>query len=68
MSKTVLLSDELHKNIQDSKIEMNWVVVDMSLAKKIELFFDFYMLKVFLQKSPHITNIDLVNLEQESVH
>lgn len=64
MSKTVLLSDELHKNIQDSKIEMNWVVVDMSLAKKIELFFDFYMLKNFLKKSPHI-NIDLVNSEQE---
>ncbi len=68
MSKTVLLSDELHKNIQDSKIEMNWVEVEISLAKKIELFFDFYMLKVFLQKSPHITNVDLVNSEKESIH
>jgi len=62
MSKTVLLSDELHKNIQYSKIEINWVETEMSLAKKIELFFDFYMLKVFLQKSPHV-NIDLVNSE-----
>lgn len=44
MSKTVLLSDDLHKQIQDSKIEMNWVEIKMSIAKKIELFFDWYMM------------------------
>ncbi len=64
MSKTVLLPDDLHSKIQESKIMISWVETTMSLAKKIELYFEFYMLKVFLQKSPHI-EIDLVNTERE---
>ena len=65
MSKTVLLPDELYKKIQESKIKTDWVDLWMSLAKKIELFFEFYMLKQFLQNSPHITDIDLVNTERD---
>ncbi len=42
MNKTVLLSDELHKQIKQYKIELNWVEIKMSIAKKIELFFDWY--------------------------
>ncbi len=64
MSKTVLLPDELYKQIQDTKIETKWVEIKMSIAKKIELYFDFYMLKGFLQKSPHI-EIDLLNIERD---
>ena len=44
MSKTVLLSDELYKRIQDSKIEIGSVEIKMSLARKIELFYDNYIL------------------------
>lgn len=66
MSKTVLLPDDLHSKIQESKIMIDWVPVNMSLAKKIELYFDFYKLKVFLQKSPHI-EIDLVNTERDDL-
>ena len=64
MSKTVLLPDDLHSKIQESKIMISWVETTMSLAKKIELYFEFYMLKVFLQKSPHI-EIDLINTEKD---
>lgn len=64
MSKTVLLPDGLYSKIQESKIMIDWVEVTMSLAKKIELYFDFYMLKVFLKKSPHI-EIDLINTEKD---
>ena len=44
MSKTVLLPDELHKRIQDYKIELNGVEIKMSIAKKLELFYDNYVL------------------------
>lgn len=64
MSKTVLLPDDLHSKIQESKIMISWVETTMSLAKKIELYFEFYMLKVFLQKSQHI-EIDLINTEKD---
>lgn len=46
MSKTVLLPDELHSKIQESKIMIDWVEVTMSLAKKIELYFDSYKFKI----------------------
>ena len=64
MSKTVLLPDYLHSKIQESKIMISWVETTISLAKKIELYFEFYMLKVFLQKAPHI-EIDLINTEKD---
>ena len=65
MSKTVLLPDELYKKIQESKIKTEWVELNMSLAKKIELFFEFYMLKQFLQNSPHIEHVDFINTERD---
>ena len=51
MSKTVLLPDELHSRIQESKIMISWVEITMSLAKKIELYFDSYQFKMSSMKS-----------------
>lgn len=44
MSKTVLLPDELYRLIQDTEITVSWSPVEMSMAKKIKLFFDVYIL------------------------
>lgn len=45
MSKTVLLPDDLHKEIQDIEINVSWTYQDMSIAKKIKIFFDYYRLE-----------------------
>ena len=45
MSKTVLLPDDLHKEIQDIEINVSGTYQDMSIAKKIKLFFDYYKLE-----------------------
>lgn len=50
MSKTVLLPDDLHSKIQESKIMIDWVEVTMSLAKKIELYFDVYKLEKMIDE------------------
>lgn len=50
MSKTVLLPDELHKQIQDTKIEINWVEIQMSLAKKINHFYKLFEFRILQQK------------------
>lgn len=42
MSKTVLLPDDLYKDIQETNIEIYWVLIEHSMAKKIKLFFDLY--------------------------
>jgi hypothetical protein len=43
MSKTVLLPDEIYSKIQNYPVFSNaWFAIKMSLAKKIELFFDHY--------------------------
>jgi hypothetical protein len=44
MNKTVLITEELHKRIKDCKIEIGWIEIKMSLARKIELFYDNYIL------------------------
>lgn len=45
MSKTVLLPDELYKEIQETNIKVHWVIVEQSMAKKIKLFFDVYSIE-----------------------
>ena len=42
MSKTVLLPDDLYDEIQKTDIEIYWVLIEHSMAKKIKLFFDLY--------------------------
>jgi len=43
MSKTVLLPNDLHKSIQDCKLVMDWIPMNLSMAKKIEFFYNSYM-------------------------
>lgn len=50
MSKTVLLPDELYKEIQETDVEIHWVKVDQSMAKKIKLFFDVYKLEKMIDE------------------
>ena len=40
MSKTVLLPNELYKEIQETQVEIHGVKIEQSMAKKIKLFFD----------------------------
>lgn len=44
MSKTVLLPDDLHKEIQDIEINVSGTYQDMSIAKRLS-FFDYYKLE-----------------------
>lgn len=50
MSKTVLLPDELHYLIQNTDIIISWSHVEMSMAKKIKLFFDVYRLENMVEQ------------------
>lgn len=50
MSKTVLLPDELHKKIQDAKIEISGVEIELSLSKKIEHFYKLFEYKMLEQR------------------
>lgn len=43
MSKTVLLSDDLHKKIKETTITLSWIPMNLSMAKKIEFFFNSYL-------------------------
>ena len=49
MSKTVLLPDELYKEIQETDVEIHGVKVEQSMAKKIKLFFDVYKLERMIE-------------------
>lgn len=42
MSKTVLLSDDLHRKIKETTITLSWVPTNLSMAKKIEIFTDLH--------------------------
>lgn len=50
MSKTVLLPDDLYKEIQETCVEIHWVKVEQSMAKKIKLFFDVYKLEKMIDE------------------
>lgn len=50
MSKTVLLPDDLYKEIQETSVEIHWVKVEQSMAKKIKLFFDVYKLEKMIDE------------------
>lgn len=50
MSKTVLLPDDLYKEIQETNVEIHWVKVEQSMAKKIKLFFDVYKLEKMIDE------------------
>jgi hypothetical protein len=43
MSKTVLLPDDLHKQIKDCKLRIDWIPMNLSMAKKIEFFVNSYL-------------------------
>lgn len=74
MSKTVLLPDALYKEIQETDVEIYWVSVEQSIAKKIKLFFEVFKLErminewsetyaSFLEKNRVVMN----NIEDERI-